>query len=82
MFGIGTPELLLVGGLALLLFGPGRLPALATVVGRSLREFRHAVSGIEDRTPSPHEVSPAAVPAAGLSVASPSHDVAPDPTTA
>jgi sec-independent protein translocase protein TatB len=40
MFGIGTPELLVILVLALVVVGPERLPELGRSVGRFLREFR------------------------------------------
>ena len=40
MFGIGYQEMVLIGVVALLIFGPGRLPEVASQVGRWVREFR------------------------------------------
>ena len=40
MFGIGYQEMVLIGVAALLIFGPGRLPEMASQVGRWVREFR------------------------------------------
>jgi TatA/E family protein of Tat protein translocase len=43
MFGsLGGPELLLILLLALLVFGPRKLPEIGRTVGRSLAEFRRA----------------------------------------
>ncbi|OGK96400.1 MAG: hypothetical protein A3E31_01635 [Candidatus Rokubacteria bacterium RIFCSPHIGHO2_12_FULL_73_22] len=42
MFDIGLQEMLLVGVIALLVFGPGKLPELGRMVGRAMREFRRA----------------------------------------
>ncbi len=43
MFGsLGGPELLLILLLALLIFGPRKLPEIGRTVGRSLAEFRKA----------------------------------------
>jgi sec-independent protein translocase protein TatA len=36
----GTPELLVIAVLVLLLFGPDKLPELARQVGRAMREVR------------------------------------------
>jgi sec-independent protein translocase protein TatA len=39
------PDLLIVGGVALLVFGPRRLPALAKSLGEGIREFKKAMEG-------------------------------------
>ncbi|HZR94196.1 MAG TPA: twin-arginine translocase TatA/TatE family subunit [Gaiellaceae bacterium] len=52
---IGVPELLLLGLLALLLFGPKRLPEMGRGLGNGLREFKSSVSGAVDREPKAEE---------------------------
>jgi sec-independent protein translocase protein TatA len=47
---IGFPELLLLGVVALLLFGPKRLPEMGRGLGKGLREFKESVSG-DDKEP-------------------------------
>ncbi|HXG02084.1 MAG TPA: twin-arginine translocase TatA/TatE family subunit [Candidatus Binatia bacterium] len=42
MLDIGLQEMLLIGIVALLVFGPSKLPELGRMVGRFLREFRRA----------------------------------------
>jgi sec-independent protein translocase protein TatA len=42
---IGLPELLLLGLVALLVFGPKRLPEMGRSLGRGMREFKDSVSG-------------------------------------
>ncbi|BAF59890.1 MAG: twin-arginine translocase TatA/TatE family subunit [Pelotomaculum sp.] len=39
---IGAPELILVLVLALIIFGPGKLPELGKAVGKTIREFRRS----------------------------------------
>src|SRR5262249_22264060 len=39
---IGLQEMLVIGVIALLVFGPSKLPELGRMVGRALREFRRA----------------------------------------
>ncbi len=50
---IGVPELLLLGLVALLLFGPKRLPEMGRGLGKGMREFKDSVSGITEATPAP-----------------------------
>ncbi len=40
MFGLGTPELLIVLGVFILLFGGAKLPGLMRNMGRSINEFK------------------------------------------
>jgi sec-independent protein translocase protein TatA len=42
---IGLPELLLLGLVVLLVFGPRRLPEMGRSMGRGLREFKDSISG-------------------------------------
>jgi sec-independent protein translocase protein TatA len=42
---IGMPELLLLALVALLLFGPKKLPEMGRGLGKGLREFKESVSG-------------------------------------
>jgi TatA/E family protein of Tat protein translocase len=42
MFDVGLQEMLVIGVIALLVFGPSKLPELGRMVGRALREFRRA----------------------------------------
>ena len=42
MFDVGFQELLVIGVLALLVFGPSKLPELGRMFGRAMREFRRA----------------------------------------
>ena len=47
MFGLGVQELIFIFVLALLIFGPKRLPELGRTVGRGLAEFRKASTDLQ-----------------------------------
>lgn len=47
MFGIGIPELLLILVIALVCFGPKKLPEIGQACGKGLREFKDAVTGVK-----------------------------------
>lgn len=40
--GLGTTELLVILGVAVLLFGAGRIPEIAKSLGKGIREFKKA----------------------------------------
>jgi sec-independent protein translocase protein TatA len=42
MFGLGMPELILILVIALVVFGPAKLPEMGASVGKAIREFRNA----------------------------------------
>ena len=48
MFNIGMPEMILIFGLAIVIFGPKQLPEMGKAVGNALKEFRSAAEGIGD----------------------------------
>ncbi len=66
MFNIGPTELIVIVVIALIVFGPKRLPEVGRSVGKSLQEFRRASSEIRreirDGLDAPSE--PTAEPAA------------------
>ncbi|MEQ6376050.1 twin-arginine translocase TatA/TatE family subunit [Bacillaceae bacterium S4-13-56] len=43
---IGAPGMILIFVVALIVFGPSRLPEVGKAVGSSLREFKRATTGI------------------------------------
>lgn len=44
MFNMGFPELILILVLALIIFGPAKLPEIGKAFGKGLKEFKTAVS--------------------------------------
>jgi sec-independent protein translocase protein TatA len=47
MFGISGEHLLILA-IVLLIFGPRRLPELGNTLGKAIRNFKDAVSGVEE----------------------------------
>lgn len=53
MFGIGAMELVVILVLALIIFGPGKLPEVGQAIGRAVREFKKATSdALDDDRPA------------------------------
>lgn len=48
---IGTTELILIGGLALLLFGGKKLPEMMRGLGKGVKEFKQGMREISDEKP-------------------------------
>lgn len=48
LLGLGTPEIILIGFVIILLFGAKRLPELARGLSKSIREFKKASSEAEN----------------------------------
>ncbi len=55
---IGFPELLVILVIALLVFGPSRVPEVGRSLGRALREFRQAIRGDLPGTPNGAKTGP------------------------
>ena len=47
VFGVGLPEIAVIGALALLVFGPKRLPELGRTLGKTLKGFQAASTEFE-----------------------------------
>ena len=48
MFGIGAPELVVILVIALIVFGPGKLPEIGSALGKGVRDFRKAFEGADE----------------------------------
>lgn len=48
MMNIGVPGLILILMIALILFGPSKLPQLGKAIGETLREFKSSTKDIVD----------------------------------
>lgn len=57
-------ELLLILLVLLLVFGAKRLPEMGRSMGKGMREFKDAVTGLDDRRSSDSDASPAELPSA------------------
>ena len=49
MFGIGMPELIVILVIALIFFGPGKLPDLGNSLGKAIRGFKRAMDEPEKK---------------------------------
>ncbi|MGB5136873.1 MAG: TatA/E family twin arginine-targeting protein translocase [Prochlorococcaceae cyanobacterium] len=75
-FGIGLPEMAVIAAIALLVFGPKRLPELGRSLGRTLKGFQSASSEFEKEFRTALSAADTAAAAAA------SGDTAPNPPAA
>jgi sec-independent protein translocase protein TatA len=48
MFNFSVPELMVILVIALVVFGPSKLPEIGKAVGKSLREFKSATTDVHE----------------------------------
>jgi len=62
MFGLGAPELIAILLVALVIFGPKKLPELGKSLGHGIREFRRGTSGLKDELEASFKDEPTPAP--------------------
>jgi sec-independent protein translocase protein TatA len=50
MLGLGVPELVIILIVALVIFGPGKLPEIGSALGRGIRDFKKSFEESDDET--------------------------------
>ncbi|MFN6463659.1 MAG: twin-arginine translocase TatA/TatE family subunit [Nostoc sp. DedVER02] len=50
MFGLGWPEIAVISIVAILIFGPKKIPELGTALGKTLRGFKEEMKTPSDET--------------------------------
>ena len=63
-FGISIWELLILLVVLLLIFGARRLPEMGRSLGKGMREFKDAVTGVDEEMPRTTPAPPAELPSA------------------
>lgn len=54
MFGFGIPELVVIGVVLLVIFGPGKLPQLGASMGKAIKGFRDGAAGADQKQVHDH----------------------------
>jgi sec-independent protein translocase protein TatA len=55
MFGLGWPEIGVIAMVAILIFGPKKIPELGNAMGKTLRSFKEGMKTSDDDTNSEQE---------------------------
>jgi len=56
MFGLGTPELIVIMGIAFLVFGGKKLPEIGAGLGKGIKSFKKGLSDVEETVPGVQEI--------------------------
>ncbi|MEW9702090.1 twin-arginine translocase TatA/TatE family subunit [Paenibacillus sp. SI8] len=74
---IGFTEILLIAIVALILFGPQKLPEIGRTLGRTIQEFKKGTRELLSETPlaEPAAETPAETPAASQNTAAPEDEL-------
>jgi len=57
MFGLGTPELIVILGIAFLVFGGKKLPEIGSGLGKAISSFKQGLREAEETVPGVKEVA-------------------------
>jgi sec-independent protein translocase protein TatA len=55
MFGLGTPELMIILAICFIIFGGKRLPEIGAGLGKGITSFKKGLRSAEDTPDLPHE---------------------------
>jgi sec-independent protein translocase protein TatA len=76
---IGMPELIVILVIALIIFGPRKLPELGKSLGRSLNEFKKASNDLQNTLEQEIKIEEQKEAAAKTRTEAPAHSVTPGP---
>ena len=55
MFGLGFPEMAVIAVVAILIFGPKKIPELGSALGKTLRGFKEELKNNDDESENENE---------------------------
>lgn len=58
MFGLGWPEVLIILGVAIIIFGPKKIPEIGSSLGKTLRGFKEEMSRPSHDSDQPTDIDP------------------------